>query len=142
MNSFELTVLGTDYDGLLELGLRASSEVHATYHEVYAYPATLTAFADDLKNFPSNVRSEVVVEFGSRDPHFHNYVRLRVFCLNPSGHSALEIESEARGAPPVCAECHFFIPGMPADFNRLGTMLAAWMEDPRIPMRAEWRGIR
>jgi hypothetical protein len=139
MNFFELTVLRTDDDGMFELAVRASSAAHAAYHETYLYPDSLASFADGLKSFPTATSAEVVLESGSKDPQWHDYFRIRVFLVKPTGQSALELESQVRGSPPVQAEFHFFIIGMPADFNRIGTELAAWLANPSDPLRVEWQ---
>lgn len=138
MNRLEFTVLWTDSDGMIQLGVRASGAVHATYGETYLYPEELENFAAALKEFPRGPGDEVVLECGSKDPKSHDYFRLRVFLLRPTGASALEVESEVRGDPPLRAEAHFFIPGMPADFNRMGSAVIAWLRDPDVPLRLEW----
>ena len=139
MNSIELVVLWTDDDGMLQLGIRASSAAHTLYHETYVYPDALAEFGKNLTTFPLHAQAAVMFECGSKDPKFNNYLRLRAFVLRPTGHSALEIESEIRGVPPSRAESHFFIAGMPADFNRLGSELAAWSKSPDEPIRVEWK---
>ena len=139
MNSVEFTVLWTDDDSMVKLAVKASSSVHAAYHETYLYPDSLEEFAAALKEFPQSSSDEVVLESGSKDPKWHDYLRMRVFLISLRGPSALEFESEVRGDPPVRAEAHFFIPGMPADFNRMGSTLIAWLSDTRLPLRIEWR---
>jgi len=139
MNSVEFTVLWTDDDSMIQLAVKASSCIHATYNETYLYPEDLGAFATALKQFPQSSADEVVLECGSKDPKWHDYLRLRVFLLSPRGPSALEVESEVRGDPPHCAETHFFIPGLPADFNRMGSELIAWLVDTHLPLKIEWR---
>jgi len=139
MNYVEFTVRWTDDDGMLQVGVKASSSAHATYHEAYLYPDSLEEFATALKEFPRRGEDEVVLECGSKDPQWYGYLRMRVFLLSPTGQSALEVESDVRGDPPVRAEAHFFIPGLPADFNRMGSALIAWLADTRFPLRFEWR---
>jgi len=139
MNSVEFTVLWIDYDSMFKLAVKASNSVHATYHETYLYPNYLEDFATALQQFPRSSADEVILECGSKDPKSYGYLRLRVFLLSLRGPSALEVESEVREDPPVRAEAHFFIPGMPADFNRMGSELIAWLADTRLPLRMEWR---
>ena len=139
MNSVELTVLWTDDDGMIKMAVKASSSLHATYNEAYLYPDSLEEFATALKEFPRNIEDEVVMECGSKDPKWHGYLRMRVFLLTPTGLSALEIESDVHEDPPDRAEAHFFIPGVPADFNRMGAELIAWLTDTSVPLRLEWR---
>lgn len=139
MNSVEFTVLWTDYDSMVQLAVKVSSSLHATYHETYVYPDCLKEFATSLTTFPRSSADEVILECGSRDPKWYGYLRLRVFLLSRRGPSALEVESEVRGDPPVRAEAHFFIPGMPADFNRMGSELIAWLPETRLPLRIDWR---
>lgn len=139
MNFLEFTILWTDDDGMVQVAVKASSSFHATYHETYLYPHELEEFASALKEFPRGSTDEIVLESGSKDPKFQEFLRMRVLLLKPTGSSALEIESEVRGDPPLCAETHFFIPGMPADFNRMGSELITWLADSSLPLRIEWR---
>jgi hypothetical protein len=103
------------------------------------YPNDLATFADALKAFPRDTKSEVVLEAGSKDPKWHGYLRLRVFVLNATGHSAMEVESDVRGSPPVSATSHFYVPGTPADFNRLGSEMSDWVKNPIDRLVVEWR---
>jgi hypothetical protein len=139
MNAIELTVVLADSDEMLQLGIRLSSHAHMLYHETYIYPRTLMTFATGLMSFPKNTNSEVTMESGSRDPKFSDYIRIRAFVLAPTGHSAIEVESQLRGIAPRLAETHFFIPGLPADFNRVGKELANWLKSPHAPLHVEWK---
>jgi len=142
MNSLQLTFIWVDDDGMLQLGIGVSSPSHSLYHETYVYPDQLVAFAEGLKAFPINTEAEVTFECGSKDPKFHDYIRIRAFVLNPNGHSALEIESEVRGAAPVRAESHFFVAGLPADFNNLGKKIATWLAALRLRRTAKSLGLK
>jgi hypothetical protein len=139
MNSIVLTVLWTDSDEMLQLGIRLSSRAHMLYHETYIYPDELMAFAKGMMTFPQNANSEVTMESGSRDPKLSDYIRLRAFVLTPNGHSAIEVESQIPGAAPLLAENHFYIPGLSADFDRLGADMAKWLGMRDEPLQVEWR---
>jgi len=138
MNFLEFKILWTDYEGMVKLAVSGSSSTHAAYHETHLYPEDLKAFAEELKEYPRASDAEVVLECGGKGPNVHDYFRLRVFLLKVTGASALEFESEVRGDPPLRAESHFFIPGWPGDFNRVGTKLIAWLGDTSTPLRIEW----
>jgi hypothetical protein len=139
MQSIHFEVLWTDYDGMLQLAIRASSETHTAYHETYSYPKDLMQFGEALKVYPTNQLSQAVFVSGSKEPQTHDFMQLKVFMLKSTGHSVLEFSSEVRGVPPVCAESHFFIPGFPADFNKLGAMLCDWLKNPDTPLAVEWQ---
>jgi hypothetical protein len=139
MSRIEFEVLWTDDDGMLQLGIAASSSTHTAYHETYVYPKGLSEFATSLLSFPANLKAEAILECGSKDPQWHDYLRLRVFVLKPTGHSAMEVDSDVRGAPPVCATTHFYATGEPADFNRLGAEILKWLDDPAARLVVEWR---
>ncbi len=139
MNSVQFKVVWIDDDGMFQLAVRATSSKHAAYHETYLYPQDLEAFAAGLKDFPQGADAEVVLESGATDPKWHDYFRMRAFLLKPTGYSALEFESEVRGDPPIRAEAHFFLPGLPADFNRLGAELITWLNDTAEPLLFEWK---
>ncbi|MFC4312199.1 hypothetical protein ACFPN2_24165 [Steroidobacter flavus] len=138
MNSLRFQVLWTDSDTMLSLAVTVSGSTHSTYHETYLYPETLTKFAAALENFPWNGATEASLESGAKDPQYHDYLRLRVFLIKPTGQSALEVESEVRGAAPLRAEAHFYVRGLPMDFNRVGAAINAWLTDTSAPLRVEW----
>lgn len=139
MSRVEIKVLWTDDDGMLEAGFKIASSIHCTYHETYLYPESLATFAKSLIGFPESTDSEVVLKCGSADPKFRDSLELRAFVSNPGGHSALEVRSIVRGTPPVSAETHFYVPAMPADLNRLGAELSAWLESPTENLVVEWK---
>lgn len=139
MNRVDFNVIWTDDDGMLQLGLTVASRTRCAYHETYLYPETMATFAQSLTQFPESQASEAVFECGSREPGAHDFFRMRAFVLKPNGHSALEVESRMRGDPPACAEFHFYVPGMPADFNRLGVELLAWLRLPSERLVVEWQ---
>lgn len=124
---------------MVQLAVKASSRTHSAYHETYLYPDSLKEFAERLKEFPRAAGAEVILESGARDPKVHDYFRMRVFLLKATGQSALEFESEVRADPPVCAEVHFFIGGMPADFNRMGQEITLWLANMSTPLLIEWK---
>lgn len=68
MNFVEFTVLWTDHDGMIQLGVKVSGSVHAAYHETYLYPSELEELATALRDFPRSSEDEVVLECGSKDP--------------------------------------------------------------------------
>jgi len=139
MNSLEFKLLWTDdRDGMVQLAVKAVSADHAACNEIYLYPDELEEFAVRLKDFPQAADAEVVLECGSKDPEYYGYFWLRVFLLKPTGHSAVEIESEVHLDPPHRVEVRFFIPGMPADFNRMGADLMEWLANMSNPLRIEW----
>ena len=140
MNSLEFKVLWTDdADGMLQLAVEAASSTDSAYHETYVFPEGLAVFAAEITSFPRAADAEVVLECGSKAPNWHDYFRMRVALVKVNGHSALELESEVRKDPPGRPEVHFFIPGMPADFNRMGAELIEWLADTSVPWRFEWR---
>jgi hypothetical protein len=139
MSRVELSVVWTDDDGMLQLSIKTVSPTHASVQETYLYPDNLAKFADELRSFPRDTKSEVVLESGSKDPKWHDYLRLRVFVLKPTGYSAMEVESDVRGSPPVSATSHFYVPGTPADFNRLGSEMSDWLKNPIGRLVVEWR---
>ena len=49
MNFVEFTILWTDYDSMVQLAVKASNSVQATYGEVYLYPDELEEFATALR---------------------------------------------------------------------------------------------
>lgn len=51
----------------------------------------------------------------------------------------MEFETEVRGDPPVKAQCHFYISGLPADFNRIGKELAEWIRAPSERLQLKWQ---
>jgi hypothetical protein len=138
MQRIGFEVIWTDDDGMFQLGVRVESATHSAYHETYTYPAGLLKFGEALAAYPNVVSSQVIFEAGSLNPEFHDFFRLKVFMLKVTGQSALEFTSVVRGSPPICSEDHFFVSGLPADFNRLGVALQDWLKKPDVPLVVEW----
>lgn len=124
---------------MVQLKIVAASSNHTSTHEAYVYPDSIRQFAQQLKDFGSNVASQAVLESGGRGERAYGYARLRALVLEPTGHSAIEVEFETRGKPPNFAKCHFFAAGEPATFNELGTRLSEWCQDMAMEFVYEWR---
>src|SRR5690606_28437008 len=97
------------------------------------------AFAEALTHFPTGANSEYQLVCGAKDPAWHDYLRMQASLIRATGQSVLEIESQVRGSPPATAECHFYVAGMPADFNAMGAAISAWVQNPREMLHVEWK---
>lgn len=139
MSRVALKVIWRDDDGMLQLDVGASNERTSARMELYAYPADLLAFASGLENFPASSKDEVVWESGGPDPKWFGHMRLRAHVLNGSGHSALEVLMDVRGAEPNRATSAFSLRCNPADINELGRRIKVWLAEPTSELVMEWR---
>jgi hypothetical protein len=64
---------------------------------------------------------------------------MRVFVLKLTGNLPWKSNLKFVEILRFLAEAHFFIPGMPADFNRTASELIAWLADTSLPLQIEWR---
>ncbi len=139
MSRVQLKNVWTDDDGMLQLDVGASNGRTSARMELYAYPADVLSFASGLEAFPASAESEVIWESGGADPKWFGHMRFRAHVLNGSGHSALEILMEIRGAPPISAVSKFSLRCNPADLNELGRRMTAWLAKPSDQLVVEWR---
>jgi hypothetical protein len=139
MPRVELKTIWTDYDGMLKIMVRASGAGIAASIEIYSYPADVEAFASRLEAFPISPKDEVVWESGGPDPKWYEHMLLRAYVLNGSGHSAIEVLMDVRGAPPNRSKSNFFLRCNPADLNELGRGIKAWLPNPKEHLSVEWR---
>lgn len=141
MPRIELQANWTDDDGMLRIDVSAANSSTSAAMEVYAYPTDIQAFAEQLENFPSSIKHEVVWESGTPDPKWYGHMLMRARVVDGVGHSALEVLMDVRGSPPYSAKSNFYLRCNPADINVLGTKMQQWLSVPTEKCIVEWRDV-
>jgi hypothetical protein len=106
--------------------------------DFYIYPEELLSFEKSLQQFPKTSKDEVRLEYGA-DPNYYCHFQLRVCVLDSAGHSALELKTNNRQAPPATSESHFYLQCEPATINKLGAELCSWIANMDTPLSFEWK---
>ena len=94
--------------------------------DCYLEPKGLEDFANAIRAFPNGVKDEVNLEIGEQGPKSAHYIRLRVFCYNSSGHTALEVCFDNNGEPPYVQSSRFCIVCELSSIDALGVQLLEW----------------
>jgi hypothetical protein len=128
LHSMRLTIkrLWEDSDGMLQLDMCVANEAHCLSQDFYAYPEDIARFGAQLEGFPTSATDTVVFEYGSTESKIYCWVRLKAYCYNLAGHSALEFSVDNNREPPDKACGVFSVKLEAASLNALGTALAAW----------------
>ena len=139
MPRVELKTIWTDDDGMLQIVVGATNGSASASMEVYSYPDEIEAFANRLESFPSSQHDQVAWESGEADAKWYGHMLLRAHLIDSVGHSAVEVLTDVRGAPPNRSMSNFFLRCNPADLNELGRRIKAWLPNPSDQLSVEWR---
>lgn len=113
-------------DGFSEFMLEAANGACSATQQFYAQRDRFTNFANQLKDFPENIKSRVKLNIGGEEKIWATYLHLEVFCYEPSGKSAIKVIMETRAGEPYYNKAEFFITCYPAFLNKLGETLRNW----------------
>jgi hypothetical protein len=93
--------------------------------EIYANAADLETLGTALLGFPKRQDDEAKWELGSEKPddRFAFYCRLRVRQVASNGRCAVELRLNNNAAPPDREIAEFSISALPADLDRLASLL-------------------
>ncbi len=132
--------LWSDTDGMLQVEVFLEGNGYSATQDIYVYPNELQAFAERLKNFPSSVTDEAVLEVGSTQANAYCWLKLRAYLYDSLGHSALELSVQRNAAPQLCARSQFSVLVEAASLNTLGAEIANWAcanDQPLVFERAD-----
>ncbi|MHC1713618.1 MAG: hypothetical protein AB9872_15835 [Solidesulfovibrio sp.] len=116
-NCLKIVVTYRDSD-LLEIEIFASSARFAGSTSVYVGLDQLTEFAELIAGFPISPEDQRRYIFGTKDKGFAGgYCVLRFFCLDRTGHAAMEVEFEDDAGQYSEASAKFTIPVLPYDID-------------------------
>jgi hypothetical protein len=109
----------------VHLVVEASNERQHGQMEIYANAKDLTMVAERVRSAPRAENDVALWELGSERPEdrFGFFFRLRAFRLSPTGRCAIELRYCNNRTPPERESIEFSIEAMPADLDRLATLL-------------------
>ena len=123
------------YEPEWHVQMHATNGAVATQIDFYTQPEDLEPFASALTAFPRYQHDETSFEVGSDLGRWAYHIYLRAYMFAAVGHSALEILTDNRLAPPDHARVHFAIRCEPAALNVLGEQLLRWLKLPEEPVQ-------
>jgi len=129
--------LWVDTNGMLQMEVFLEGGGYSATQDVYVYPDELRAFAERLKNFPSSIADEAVLEIGSTQANAYCWLKLRAYVYDALGHSALELSVQRN--TQHFARSQFSVVVEAASLNALGEEIANWAsanEEPLVFERA------
>lgn len=104
--------------------------------EYFAYADTFKKFASRLKSFPKESNSIVCYQIGNENEDWAYHLKLKVFCFDSSGATAIEILMNNKEEPPDYINTNFYLFSIPSSINELGNMLESW--DPLNDSLFKW----
>jgi hypothetical protein len=132
-----LTVLEIDeIAGLINYQLSLSNGTTSTAISFYHDIDFFKKFAQDLINFPKTIDDSVLMEIGKDNLKWAYWIRIRIYCYEPAGRTAIEIKINNNEEVPQTNKCEFFINTVPASINNFGQMLMNW--NPEVSNKISW----
>ncbi|HEY1710481.1 MAG TPA: hypothetical protein VGG10_19580 [Rhizomicrobium sp.] len=110
----------------------ASNGSFTASSDFYCTATALLAFSDELLNFPSSRDASAEFRIGSAGTS--EFIHLRAYVFDNTGHAAIETRIERRGSAPHTASANFHVRCEISAINRLGDMLRQWISAPDRPM--------
>lgn len=129
--------LWTDEDELMRVRISLAGNRRHSWGEAYCYPETFSQFGQALIEFPKSTSDEVKFELGSIDPSYPDYLFIRAFIYDNSGHCALEFKMESRGNSLASSSVRFSVPTEAAALNEMGRKIVVWSLSPKEPFTFE-----
>lgn len=123
-------------DDLIHYQIEVTNGITSNSLDFYANKNEFIEFGNQLKQFPSNIKEEVIYELGEKDKHSAYYMLMKVYCYQPYGYTAINVKIENGGTDPYHNKAVFSITTMPASINKLGKILSSW--NPKIESEIEW----
>jgi len=123
----KIRVLGIDKEeGYIKYEIYFNNGYCASTLEFYAYSDEFQEFSLSLIDFPKSIKDKVIYELGERGNNWRYYLLIQVYCVEPTGRSALKIISTKNGVGIDSHDCKFEIESEVASINKLGIGLKNW----------------
>ena len=104
--------------------------------EFYEYLDCFKEFAEKLEFFPKNADDSITFQIGENSEQWAYYLRLKVYCYEPNGNSAIYVELDNHEKNTDRIKSEFFIKTLPASLNKLGQKLNSW--NPKLESKIVW----
>lgn len=129
-----------DDDGLMQVEISLTGNGHQSWNKVYCYPDATAEFGSALISFPNSITDEIQFEIGSLDASTSEYLNIRAFVHDKTGHCAIQFQSIMRGNELVSASVNFVVPTEAASINEMGKALVTWSANPTTAFLFEGAG--
>ncbi len=94
--------------------------------DFYGYSDEFKEFSLDLIDFPKSINDKVIYELGERGNKWKYYLLIQAYCFEPTGRSAIKVESTNNFIGIDSHDCKFEIESEVASINKLGIGLKNW----------------
>jgi len=107
--------------------------------EFYNYVDCFNEFGNELESFPKSVNQTVIFQVGENSEKWAYYMKLKVYCYEPSGNSTIHIELDNHDSAPNLIKSEFHIKTIPSALNKFGQALKSWnpKENSQIILKIE-----
>lgn len=133
--SIKITVLEIDSSDI-QYVIKLSSELCSTTLDFYSHANIFKAFGTSLINFPKNINEVIVFQLGEDDERYSEYLNLKAFCYDNSGHSVLRVVADNNAKGVIGYRTEFSIFAEAASLNVLGETLVKW--NPELEKEFFW----
>lgn len=133
----KITVVQID-DDELKFQIEVCNEFCKSVLEFYHYADCFQEFAKALINFPKTINDIVTFQVGEDggEMNWAYFLKLKVYCSEPNGHSAIHIIIDNRQDEPERHRSEFSLTTLPASLNTFGQRLLNW--NPKTNKIFEW----
>lgn len=127
-----------DTDGSLKYQIEISNGSCNAALDFYGYNDCFKEFAEALAMFPKTFKDETIFQVGEDgcETNWAYFLKLKVFCYNVNGDSAIEVTIDNKQEEPDRYRSYFFITTLPIRLNDLGKELLAW--NSNMTREFEW----
>ncbi len=106
--------------------ITVSNGLASSFLEFYGEIQEFKSFGRKLSMFPENSEDIVKYELGDPKENWAYYLSIKVFCFEPTGHSAIEIKIDNKSKVPELIVTKFYLKSLPSAINRFGISLDSW----------------
>ena len=127
-----------DDDESLQFQIEVCNDSCKSILEFYHYADCFQEFAKGLTDFPKSIKDTIIFQVGEDgvESNWAYFLKLKVYCYEPNGHSAIYVIMDNRGSEPTRHRSEFSLTTLPASLNLLGKQLLSW--NPKTEKIFEW----
>lgn len=138
-SEIKITILNIDEDDndFTKYKIYLSNGNVSVVLEFYEYLDCFKEFAEKLEIFPKDADDSITFQIGEDSEKYAYYMKLKVYCFEPNGNSAILIEVDNHDTNVDRIKSEFFIKTLPASLNKLGKILNNW--NPKVESQVLWK---
>ena len=131
----KISAIGGSHDEI-KYQIFLTNGTNSTSLEFYGCENEFKNFGLNLISFPKSIDDTVIYELGEDNDLWAYYIRLKIYCFEPNGHSAIQVLIDNNEKSIHKMKSEFYIKTLPASLNKLGSILNNW--NPNVEQKVEW----